>query len=163
MNTQKLNLSGEILQYTQTNCFIAAAAKVVEENCGQMRKDFNDKAFQKCTVGYMKQVGKWKTVPGSNQVCLPSCKRQENKLETSFYKFPNGEFRTGKEFLKVIRKLFWSCQNETTRFGFKRRHLSIAYPKLCEFYDKYFYTNESVSSVYVLGKGRSQRYLHMMY
>ena len=49
-----------------------------------------------------------------------------------------------REFWLVVYKLFWSCKNEHTKYGFKRPGLDRQYPTLCAFYDEYFYGNEDV-------------------
>ena len=48
--------------------------------------------------------------------------------------------------MKIIKKLYWSCKENITRFGFKRRLLTTAFPELCTYYDQYFYQNTQISS-----------------
>lgn len=66
-------------------------------------------------------------------------------VSVSSTKFPNNEFKRSGDFVKIIKKLYWSCKENITRFGFKRRLLSEAFPELCTYYDQYFYTNTQIS------------------
>ena len=52
----------------------------------------------------------------------------------------------------IMKKLFWSCSPEVTRFGYKRRSILYFYPTLCQYYDEYFYTNEFINSSLHKGK-----------
>ena len=56
-----------IKQYSQINCFVAAAAAEMSRNC--IRND------TKCQTEYMKQIGRWNFDHGSEKKCLPSCTR----------------------------------------------------------------------------------------
>ena len=51
-----------------------------------------------------------------------------------------------------MKKLFWSCSPEVTRFGYKRRSILYFYPTLCHYYDEYFYNNEFINSSLHKGK-----------
>ena len=77
----------------------------------------------------------------SGRQCFTSCKRQENELSVSSQKFPNSMFKETPEFLTIAKKLFWSCHPNTTRFGYKRRVLSLAFPDLCKHYDHQGHSN----------------------
>ena len=78
--------------------------------------------------------------------------RQENDLEISLAAFPKTDFETSQEFVKVFKKLYWSCQNETmTRFGYKRRGLDTSFPGLCAYYDDYIYNSMDLSQLVVEG------------
>ena len=77
--------------------------------------------------------------------------RQENNLEISLVKFPNTQFQSTHDFVKIVKKLFWSCYSNTTRFGYRRWRMDLAYPQLCPFYDKYFYNNTIISNMLVEG------------
>ena len=92
------------------------------------------------------QVGRWPVERSSGMTCLSSCKRQENEVTASTYKFPNKMFLNSPELLYVMRKLFWSCQMNITGFGQKRDLLIVDYPALCSFYDDYFYNNEGMTA-----------------
>ena len=61
------NADFNIKQYSQINCFVAAAAAETSINC--MRND------TKCLLEYMKQIGRWNFDHGSEKKCLPSCTR----------------------------------------------------------------------------------------
>ena len=41
--------------------------------------------------------------------------RQQNKLDINFAKFPNDEIQNSPEFVKIVKKLFWSCSPNITR------------------------------------------------
>ena len=71
--------------------------------------------------------------------------RQENDLKMSTIQFPNTMFRNTAEFITIVKKLFWSCNTNKTRFGYKRRGIMQAFPALCTYYDKFFYNNEDLS------------------
>jgi hypothetical protein len=71
--------------------------------------------------------------------------RQENTLSVSSYQFPSHLFANSEEFLTIVKKLFWSCNKNKTRFGYKRRGIMMAFPDLCGFYDEYFYNNNHLS------------------
>ena len=77
--------------------------------------------------------------------------RQENNLDISLVKFPNTQFQLSHDFVKIVKKLFWSCYPNTTRFGYRRWRMDLAYPQLCPFYDKYFYNNTIISNMLVEG------------
>ena len=132
-----------IKEYSQTNCFVSAAAAEMFINCNM--------SDIKCMLDYMKQIGRWNYDHGSQKKCLPSCSRQDNHFDISLVKFPNQEFPSTHEFVKVIKKLFWSCYPETTRFGYRRWRMDLAYPQLCSFYDKYFYNNTMLSNLLFQG------------
>ena len=152
-----------IKQYSQINCFVAAAAAEMRRNC--MRNN------TKCLLEYMKQIGRWNFDQGSQKKCMPSCTRSENiaqfikclnilmfcrqinHLDISFVKFPNSEFKSSLDFLKVAKKLFWSCYPNTTRFGYRRWRMDLAYPNLCPFYDKYFFNNTIFNNTMFEGMG----------
>ena len=88
--------------------------------------------------------------------------RQQNKFDINFVKFPNDEIQNSQEFVKIVKKLFWSCSPNITRyllgiqfekiqqyfdrFGYKRRRLEKTYPKLCPFYDEFFFPNDNIST-----------------
>ena len=74
--------------------------------------------------------------------CLAACRRQENPISTSTYKFPNKIFLVSPDLLLLIRKLSWSCKPNITRFGPKRAILDLDYPKLCPFFDDFIYTKD---------------------
>ena len=42
----------------------------------------------------------------------------------------------------LIKKLFWSCQLNPTKFQPKRHLLDRKYPRLCFFYDQFVYSNQ---------------------
>ena len=42
--------------------------------------------------------------------------RQQNKLDINFAKFPNDEIQNSQEFVKIVKKLFWSCSPNITRY-----------------------------------------------
>ena len=54
-------------------------------------------------------------------------------------------FINTKEFLTIVKKLFWSCNENKTRFGYKRRGIIKAFTDLCGFYDDFFYNNNILS------------------
>ena len=91
------------------------------------------------------QVGRWPVERSSGMTCLSSCKRQENEVTASTFKFPNKMFLSSPDLLYVMRKLFWSCQINMTSFGHKRDLLKADYPVLCSFYDDYVYNNEEMT------------------
>ena len=82
----------------------------------------------------------------SGVTCLSSCVRQENKITTSAYKFPNMMFLNSPELFRLIQKLSWSCQKNLTRFGPKRRFLDIQHPRLCPLFDEHIYTNLTLTA-----------------
>ena len=90
------------------------------------------------------QIGRWTQEQLSGMTCLSSCNRQENPVYTSTYKLPNKMFLRSKEMFILIKKLTWSCTANKTRFGPKRRLLDIKYPRLCTFYDNFFYNNQDI-------------------
>lgn len=61
-------------EYSQVNCFVAAAYEQVASECGN-QVDYKDRTYQTCFLHTMKQIGRWKSVKGSDKKCLPSCKR----------------------------------------------------------------------------------------
>ena len=71
--------------------------------------------------------------------------RQENTLSVSTLKFPNKQFPNSPEFVAIVKKLYWSCRDNKTRFGYKRRGIMKAFPGLCGFYDELFYSNAALS------------------
>ena len=81
------------------------------------------------------------TKNGEKIECQVACERQENQIKTSEQNFPNEIFSENANFLLVIRKLFWSCLDAKTEYGFKRPGMIKKYPKICPFFDKYFYNN----------------------
>ena len=82
--------------------------------------------------------------------------RQENRIIMNHAKFPNDEFFNSAEFLKITKKLFWSCHENITRFGYKRRRMDLAYPSLCSYYDLYFYTNSNITASITAGEWGSR-------
>ena len=68
--------------------------------------------------------------------CLSSCKRQENPISTSTYKFPNNMFLNSPDSLLLIHKLAGYCQSFMTHYGPKRPLLDSEYPLLCPFFDR---------------------------
>ena len=81
-------------------------------------------------------------------------------VSVSSTKFPNTEFKRSPDFAKIVKKLYWSCKESTTRwkslifdtglfsetrFGFKRRLLNTTFPGLCDYYDQYFYQNTQIT------------------
>ena len=78
--------------------------------------------------------------------------RQENKIMMNHAKFPTNEFYNSAEFFKITKKLFWSCHENITRFGYKRRRMDLAYPSLCSYYDQYFYTNSNITASITAGE-----------
>ena len=88
--------------------------------------------------------------------------RQQNKFDINFVKFPNDEIQNSQEFVKIVKKLFWSCSPNITRyllgikfdkiqqyferFSYKRGRLEKTYPKLCPFYDEFFFPNDNIST-----------------
>ena len=73
-----------------------------------------------------------------------------NKLWVSSFRFPNFLFIQSQHFLTVVKKLFWSCSKDKTRFGLKRNGLLDLYPGLCEFYDAFFYTNAELAEAFTM-------------
>ena len=49
--------------------------------------------------------------------------RQQNKLDINVVKFPNDEFQNSKEFVKIMKKLFFSCSPNITRYVLLRGNL----------------------------------------
>ena len=45
----------------------------------------------------------------------------------------------------VVRKLYWSCQKEKTKYGYKRPGLEKTYPEMCPLFDKYIYSNQEIN------------------
>jgi len=137
--------------YGLSDCLMMAAITVMKKHCPGV--DIEDGSLNgsklACAKKYIDQIGRWKVNDITNIQCLPLCHRQENKLSVSSYQFPNHLFMNSQHFLAVIKKLFWSCSKEKTRFGFKRRGLSTMYPELCGFYDDFFYANESLSNSFI--------------
>ena len=135
------------LNYTLTNCLKSAMMTELIRNCpGFIQAYINPGTdsflsgnLMDCTREYMNQIGRWKIDEKSGKQCFPTCKRQENELAISTLRFPNSEFQKSPEFLTIAKKLFWSCHPNTTRFGYKRRMLSLAFPGLCLYYDQHFY------------------------
>ena len=78
--------------------------------------------------------------------------RQKNILEINHASFPNKGFQNSVEFAKIAKKLFWSCHENITRFGYKRGRMNLAYPGLCAYYDQYFYTNSNLKDLIMKGK-----------
>ena len=78
--------------------------------------------------------------------------RQENILEINHASFPNKGFQNSAEFAKIAKKLFWSCHENITRFGYKRGRMNLVYPGLCTFYDQYFYTNSDLTDLIMKGR-----------
>ena len=68
--------------------------------------------------------------------CLSSCKRQENPISTSTYKFPNKMFFNSPDSLLLLQKLAGYCRNDLTHYGPKRPLLDTEYPFLCPFFDR---------------------------
>jgi len=85
------------------------------------------------------------TTDGKDVECQVACQRQENQISISTQGFPGEAFSRTREFWLVVYKLFWSCKNKKTKFGFKRPGLERKYPELCAFYDDYFYNDNSVN------------------
>ena len=81
------------------------------------------------------QIGRWSVEKSSGMTCLSSCKRQENPISTSVYKFPNKMFLDSPDALLLLQKLAHYCQSDMTRFGPKRHLLDEDYPLLCPFFD----------------------------
>ena len=81
------------------------------------------------------QIGRWSVEKSSGMSCLSSCKRQENPISTSTYKFPNKMFLNSPDALLLLQKLAHYCQSDMTRFGPKRHLLDEDYPLLCPFFD----------------------------
>ena len=78
--------------------------------------------------------------------------RQENILKINHASFPNKGFQNSVEFAKIAKKLFWSCHENITRFGYKRGRMNLAYPGLCTYYDQYFYTNLNLTALIMKGR-----------
>ena len=55
-------------------------------------------------------------------------------------------FKKSMEFVTIMKKLYWTCHPNITRFGYKRRMVEFALPGLCDFYDNHFYTR--TTSIY---------------
>ena len=53
-------------------------------------------------------------------------------------------FLRSPEMFILIKKLFWSCHPNPTRFGPKRRLLDIEYQRLCSVYDQFVYSNQEL-------------------
>ena len=173
------------LAYSLTNCFKSAMMTELVTNCPgfveAIRNPGTESALSgntlACTRGYTNQIGRWKVDNKSKKQCFPSCKRQENDLTISTQRFPNFEFTKSPEFLTIAKKLFWSCQTNTTRnrigffhnrssqcvcitkynimiirnqfqsrFGYKRRMVSLAFPDLCGYYDQHFYPRAGLTA-----------------
>ena len=81
------------------------------------------------------QIGRWSVEKSSGMSCLSSCKRQENPISTSVYKFPNKMFLNSPDSLLLLQKLAHYCQHNMTHFGPKRRLLDEEYPLICPFFD----------------------------
>ena len=60
--------------------------------------------------------------------------------------YPDDVFMFTDDFWLVVQKLYWSCQptRERSRNGFKRPGLTAQYPRLCSYFDNYFYNNDEV-------------------
>ena len=125
-------------------CTVAAAVQEMRTVCAGLKDNLV------CRREYLSQVGTWSQVNGTS--CYPACTRQTNKLEISNVRFPNLEFVDRPQFWKVARKLFWSCSQELTRHGRKRKRLEENYPELCSFYDKYFYKNDKIKEMFQQGR-----------
>ena len=70
-------------EYSQVNCFVAAAYEQVASECGN-QVDYKDRTYQTCFLHKMKQIGRWKSVKGSDKKCLPSCKRFQHYNQNIF-------------------------------------------------------------------------------
>ena len=55
-------------------------------------------------------------------------------------------FLNSPDFFLVIKKLWWSCQPITNKFGPKRIKLDQVYPNLCQFYDSFIYPTMEVNN-----------------
>ena len=77
------------------------------------------------------------TTDGKEVECQVACQRQDNEVDISSQGFPGAAFVHTREFWLVVYKLFWSCKNELTNYGFKKPGLYRQYPTLCAFYDEY--------------------------
>ena len=86
------------------------------------------------------------TLDGEDIECQVACQRQENDISISTQGFPGESFSRTPDFWLVVYKLFWSCRNEFTRYGFKRPGLDRKYPGLCTFYDEYFYGQNDINN-----------------
>ena len=86
-------------------------------------------------IHFSLQIGRWSVEKSSGMSCLSSCKRQENPISTSVYKFPNKMFLNSPDALLLLQKLAHYCQNDMTPFGPKRHLLDEDYPLLCSFFD----------------------------
>ena len=86
------------------------------------------------------------TLDGEEIECQVACQRQENDISISTQGFPGESFSRTPDFWLVVYKLFWSCRNEFTRYGFKRPGLDRKYPGLCTFYDEYFYGQNDINN-----------------
>ena len=51
-------------------------------------------------------------------------------------------FKKSTEFVTIMKKLYWTCHPNITRFGYKRRMVELALPGLCDYYDNHFYTRD---------------------
>lgn len=71
LNVSELNIQ----DYTEVNCFVAAAYEEIQRNC-------NDSSNLKCFLEHMRQVGRWKFDRGSQKQCLPSCERYHHPVKT---------------------------------------------------------------------------------
>ena len=80
------------------------------------------------------KVGRWSLEKSSNMKCLSSCNRQENHVETSYYKFPNRMFLRSEEVIKLVKKLGTTCDSGKPR----RALLNTQYPEICPFFDEIF-------------------------
>ena len=78
------------------------------------------------------KVGRWSYEKSSNMKCLSSCNRQENHVETSYYKFPNRMFLRSEEVIKLVKKLGTMCNSGKPR----RALLNTQYPEICPFFDE---------------------------
>ena len=85
---------------------------------------------------------------GEQLECKEACNRQENILDVSEHDFPNDNFINTNDFWIVVKKLYWSCKDKKTKFGYKRPGIIKKYPYICPFYDKYFYVDEKVTEIF---------------
>lgn len=104
--------------------------------------DLTDESYQCVMEGdkKMKMPKTAFTITGEEIECQVACTRQENEFKVSLQNFPNEIFADSEDFLLVIKKLFWSCLDKKTKYGFKRPGMEKKYPKICPFFDKYLYT-----------------------
>lgn len=79
--------------------------------------------------------------------CQNKCDRQENVMTISEHSFPNQVFVESEEFWIVVRKLYWSCLDRPSRHGYKRPRITRKYPRICPFYDNYFYINPLIKNI----------------